>query len=146
MDTVRPRKYEFAVLVVIIAVLALLLMGALQRAGGEFEEASVQSEVAAMRIELLDWVAHRETYGGKLPESRNPVVWIGRQPEGYVGELDEAPSQPAVWYYDKKQQLLVYRFRSGREARFRLVVGAEAAGVPAALAGVALRRMDVVGQ
>ena len=44
--------------------------------------------------------------------------------------------------YDLKQQMLVYRFRSGHDARFRLVVGAEAAGVPASLAGVALRRVE----
>lgn len=145
MDSARPRKYEFAVLVVIIGVLALILMGALERVRDEIEEATMQTEVAAIRIELLDWLAHREAVGGKLPESRNPIRWIARQPEGYLGELEEAPSDRGVWYYDLKQQMLVYRFRSGRDARFRLVVGAEAAGVQASLAGVALRRVDVSG-
>ena len=146
MDSVRPRKYEFAVLVVIIGALAMVLMGALERSRAEIEEATVQTEVAAMRIELLDWLAHREAFGGKFPESRNPIRWVGRQPEGYLGELEEAPADRGVWYYDLKQQLLVYRFRAGREARFRLEVGVGAAGVPASLAGVALRRVDGVGE
>ena len=145
MDNIRPRKYEFSVLVVIIGILALVVMGALERVRDEIEEASVQTEAAAIRIELLDWLAHREAVGGKLPESRNPVRWVARQPEAYLGELEEAPSDRGVWYYDLKQQMLVYRFRSGRDARFRLVVGAEAAGVQASLAGVALRRVDVSG-
>ena len=145
MDNIRPRKYEFAVLVVIIGILALVVMGALERVRDEIEEASVQTEAAAIRIELLDWLAHREAVGGKLPESRNPVRWVARQPEAYLGELEEAPSDRGVWYYDLKQQMLVYRFRSGRDARFRLVVGAEAAGVSASLAGVALRRVEVPG-
>ena len=142
MDVNRPRKFEFSVLVVIIAILALVLMAALERARDDFEEAAVQMEAATIRVELLDWLAHHEAVGGKLPASRNPIRWIGRVPENYLGELDVAPKERAVWYFDTAQQELVYRFRASREARFRLVRGVEALGVQASFGGVGLRRVD----
>lgn len=146
MDTIRPRKFEFAVLVVIVGILAVILMSALERVRESFEEAAVQSEVAAIRVELLDWLVHREIVGGKLPESRNPIRWIARQPQNYLGELDGAPKERGVWYFDTGRQELVYRFRFEREARFRLVRGVEAAGVQGSFVGVGLRRVEVVSE
>jgi hypothetical protein len=146
MDTNRPRKYEFLVLVTIIGILAVVLMGALDRVREEFEAAAVLSEVAAIRVELLDRLAHREAVGGELPESRNPMRWIVRQPEGYIGERNAAPQERGVWYFDSTREELVYCFRSSREMRFRLVRGAEVANVQGGLAGVGLRRVDIAGE
>ena len=136
------RLYEFAVAVLIVAVLAWLLVRALDRAREEVEEATVQSEAAALRVELLDAQAHRAAFGGALPNGDNPLRWVGRQPAAYLGELDAAPAARGVWYFDRARGELVYRFQSGREARFRLVRGAEAAGVAGTLGGVGLLRVD----
>lgn len=137
-----PRhKLEFAVAVFIIGMLAILLLQSLSEMQREMEEASVQSEVSALRIELLDRLAHREAVGGALPAGDNPVVWAGRMPAGYAGELDAAPERRGVWYYDRRAGQLVYRFRAGDEWRFRLMRGGhiEAPGV---LGGVGLLRVD----
>jgi hypothetical protein len=136
------RLYEFAVAVLVIAVLAWLLMRALDRAREEVEEATVQSEAAALRVELLDAQAHRAAFGGPLPTGDNPLRWVDRQPAAYLGELDAAPEAGSVWYFDRARGELAYRFQSGREARFRLVRGAEAAGVAGTLGGVGLLRVD----
>ena len=136
------RKFEFAVLALIAGILALVLMGALERAQESVEEATVQAEAAALRVELLDALAHRAAFGGALPSGDNPLRWAGREPAAYLGELAAPPSQCSVWYFDLTRGELVYRFRSLREARFRLVRGAEAAGVAGTLAGVGLRRVD----
>ncbi|MBS1228568.1 MAG: hypothetical protein H6R17_1845 [Proteobacteria bacterium] len=136
------RKFEFAVVVLIVGALALLLMRSLDATREEIEEASVQSEVAALRVELLDALAHREAFGGALPPGNNPLRWAGREPAAYLGELDAAPLVRGVWYFDRAHGELVYRFRSAREARFRLVRGADAAGVPGTLGGVGLLRVD----
>lgn len=138
------RKYELGIVVAIVGGLAAFLLPALERARIEFEEAAVQSEVAAIRIELLDRIAHRESVGGELPRSANPLAWIKRVPNDYLGELDSAPDARAVWYFDRKAEVLVYRFRISGEARFRLtrdVGGSDAAGV---LAGVGLIRQNSV--
>ena len=138
------RKFEFAVLVLIVGALALFLLRALDGARQEVEEATVQSEVAALRVELLDALAHREAFGGALPTGDNPLRWVGREPAGYLGELDAAPAARGVWYFDRANGELVYCFRSGRESRFRLVRGAEAAGVAGTLGGVGLSRVDTL--
>jgi len=137
-----PRhKFEFAAAVLIIAVLAVVLLQRLSDMRREMEEAMVQSEVSALRVELLDRLAHREAFGGALPEGSNPVVWASRAPAEYAGELDEAPQKRGIWYYDRRAGHLVYRFRAGDEWRFRLARGGriEASGV---LGGVGLLRVD----
>ena len=136
------RKYEFAVLVLVVGALALFLLRALDDAQQAVEEARVQAEVAALRVELLDALAHREAVGGALPASANPLRWAGREPAAYLGELDAAPVARGVWYFDLGQGELIYRFSSGRESRFRLVRGAAAAGVAGTLGGVGLLRVD----
>lgn len=137
------RKFEFAVVVLIIGVLALILMRAIESARESVEEAAVQSEAAALRIELLDVLAHREAFGGELPQSANPLRWVAREPAAYLGELDAAPQARGVWYFDRQQGELVYRFHGPREARFRLERGSAAAAAQGSLAGVGLRRVDL---
>ena len=136
------RKFEFAVVVLIVGALALFLLRAIDNAREEIEEATVQAEVAALRVELLDALAHREAFGGAPPPGNNPLRWAGREPAAYLGELDAAPVARGVWYFDRAHGELIYRFRSGREARFRLVRGADAAGVAGTLGGVGLLRVD----
>ncbi|MFT3961192.1 hypothetical protein [Propionivibrio sp.] len=143
MDRRAARRYEFPVLVAIIGVLAFLLLDRLDGARAGFEDAAMQSEAAALRVELLDRLAHHQAVGGRLPDSRNPVVWAGRAPENYLGERDAAPADGGVWYFDTRRQELAYRYRSGREARFRLVRGAEAAGAQGSLGGIGLLRVDI---
>ena len=136
------RRYEFAVLVLVVAALALILLRALDDVQQSIEEANVQSETAALRVELLDVLAHQASQGGALPQSANPLRWVGRQPAAYAGELESPPAVTRVWYFDLRREELVYRFRSGREARLRLVRGNEVAAAPGALSGVGLRRVD----
>ncbi|MFZ4536061.1 type II secretion system protein [Propionivibrio sp.] len=134
------RKVELAIVVVIIAALASFLLPALERSRMQIEEAMVQTEAAAIRVELLDRLAHREAFGGDLPQSANPLRWIGRVPEAYLGELDAAPAARNVWYFDTRTEVLVYRFRSSGEARFRLTRGITGANTAGVLAGVGLIR------
>ena len=142
MDRRQARRFEFTVLVIIIAILASLLLQALENMRTEFEEATMQTEAAALRVELLDRLAHHQAVGGSLPESRNPLDWVERRPETYLGERDAAPKTGGVWYFDRRRQELVYRFRPAREARFRLARGSETGGAKGSLGGIGLRRVD----
>ena len=142
MDWIRPRKFEFALLAAGLGILAFVLMGVIERTREDVEESVVKAEEAAIRVELLDRLAHRELVGGALPASRNPLVWVTRRPEGYIGELDGPPPSGGIWYFDRQRQQLIYRFRSGREACFSLVRGAEVANVQGSLSGVGLKRFD----
>ncbi len=136
------KKLELFVVAAILGVLATLLLDALAGMQREMETAVMQSEVAALRVELLDRLSHREVFGGVLPDSDNPVVWTGRSPDGYLGEFDRPPEQRGVWYFDRSAKLLVYRSRGGEDYRFRLARNAGRVNGPATLAGVGLVRVE----
>lgn len=136
------RYFEFAVVVVLISVLALVLLQALWRTGSEMEEAGVQADVSAIRMGLMEVVAHRETFGGSLPKSDNPVDWVASRPANYLGEVDGVPDNKAVWYFDRKARELVYRFRDGHRARFRLSRDGNVDSPRAVVAGVGLLRLE----
>lgn len=136
------RYYEFAVAVILIGILALMLMRSLGEARLAMEEATVQSVAAAMRIELLEAVVHRETTGAPLPASANPVDWVSARPAAYLGERDAAPEQTSVWYFDRSACELVYRFDDGHRARFRLTREGGAGQGRAVIAGIGLARLE----
>lgn len=136
------RYYEFAVAVVLISILALVLLQALGRTSNEMEEAGLQADVAAIRMGLIEVVAHRETFGGSLPKSDNPIDWVASRPASYVGELDGVPETKSVWYFDRRAKELVYRFRDGHRARFKLSRDGNIESPRAVVAGVGLLRLN----
>jgi type II secretory pathway pseudopilin PulG len=136
------RYYEFAVVVVVISVLALVLMNALGRAQADMEEAMVQAEAAAIRSQLLEVLAHREGFGGTLPKSDNPLDWVATVPPNYRGALDGVPEEKRIWYFDTGLGELVYRFQNGHSARFRLSREAGRTESRGVLAGVGLLRLS----
>ncbi|MDR1709546.1 MAG: hypothetical protein LBS70_07490 [Candidatus Accumulibacter sp.] len=141
MDRATTRRLEFPLAVAIIGVLGALLINFLLEVRDEYEAAAMQSEAAALRVYLLERLARREAVGGPLPESRNPLAWIDYAPPNYVGERAAAPGEGHVWYYDTRREELIYRYRNGREARYRLARGT----VPApagTLGGIGLARVD----
>ena len=136
------RYYEFAVVVILVSILALVLMQALGRAKGDMEEAGMQLEAAVIRTELMEMLAHREAFGGALPKTNNPVEWGVSKPRNYRGALDEVPEEKAVWYFDRRAGELVYRYEDGRRARFRLSREAGPSNAQGVIAGVGLLRLD----
>ncbi|MBI2306813.1 MAG: hypothetical protein HYU78_05870 [Rhodocyclales bacterium] len=141
MAAVRDRKFEFFVVAAILGILLYLLLDALTGVQREMEEATALAEISALRVELLDRLSHREGFGGPLPAGDNPVVWAGREPTGYVGEVDRAPSGSGLWYFSRADGMLVYRFHAGDEWRYRLARSGRGEGA-AVLGGVGLVRVD----
>ncbi|HLO63424.1 MAG TPA: hypothetical protein VK165_10745 [Azonexus sp.] len=136
------RYYEFAIVVILISILALVLLAALGRTSNEMEEAGVQAEVATIRLGLIEVVAHRETFGGSLPKSDNPVDWLATRPANYLGELDGMPDNKSVWYFDRQARELIYRFRDGHRARFKLSRDGNVESQRAVVASVGLLRLE----
>lgn len=142
---------EFAVIAVLLSVLAGTLLLALQRTQALAEQATVELTIMNMRsglrlriAELI--VAGREAEIGQLVDG-NPVQWLQRPPAGYLGEaasaaaLDEIPR--GSWYFDRLRRELVFRVSreesfvalDGEEKLVRLHVAA-APGAPGAVRGV----------
>lgn len=136
------RYFEFALVVVIVSVLTLLAMQALERARGSTEEATMQMEVTAIRAQLMEVAVHRETFGGPLPSSNNPMDWISNRPANYRGAAEGPLAEKSIWYFDRRAEELIYLFHDGRSARFRLSREpgrTDGRGMPA---GAGLLRLD----
>lgn len=137
------RRYlEFAVGALVLSVLVIVLSQSLGKAQRAMEEAGVQAEAAGLRTQLIERLAHRETFGGTLPQSDNPLDWVSNRPPNYLGARDGVPKEIAVWYFDKRAGELVYRFRDGHLARFQLSRAAGSRDGRGVIAGVGLLRLS----
>lgn len=142
MERRQTRKFEIPFVILLIAILASVLLGALEKIQAQFEEAAVQSEISALRVELLDVLSHQQLVGGALPKSNNPVRWVHREPANYLGEMTKAPDARGVWYFDSHDDCLVYLFRHGGRIKLRLVRGEESRQIAGRFAGVGLQRIN----
>ncbi len=135
------RYYEFALMIVIIGILASVLLWALHDVQGNMEEAGVQAEAAAIRTQLLETLAHREAFGGRLPDSDNPLDWVSNRPPNYQGALERPPTASGVWYFDTETKELVYKFHDGHLAQFRLARSTGKTAGRSMMAAVGLLRL-----
>jgi hypothetical protein len=136
------RYYEFALVVVVLGLISLFMLQRLNAVRDNMEEATVQSDVASMQMQLIETIAHRETFGGTLPASENPVDWLPAPPRSYLGKLDQAPADVSVWYFDRRQKTLVYRFRDGHSAVFKLNRNTRQGENKGVFSGVSLQRQE----
>lgn len=136
------RYFEFSLVVLIISILAIILWQAIGRASVELEEAKMQADVAALKIGLMEVVTQRQINGGSLPVSDNPINWVSTPPGGYLGEVDGVPDGKSVWYFERRAKELVYRFRDGHRASFRLSRNAGVESDRAVVSGVGLLRLE----
>lgn len=155
--------FEFAVCAAVFAILTGLLLERLLRYRAEAEREGVIHQVENMRSALNSRVLAAEISGNKdaLRElvGSNPVMLLRHAPIGYQGEidnLDTATLIPGSWYFDRKQQKLVYvftrnkSFRTGTVERWGFKVefirlptnNAKPPGTQPRSAGVVLNQVD----
>ncbi len=112
---------ELVVVICIVALLAMHLNRRLQLLQVAAEQAAAEHVIGAVRSAVALEVA-QHVLGGRpealalLPGS-NPMDRLAEQPGNYLGEL-EAPDPASIeaghWYFDRGQDVLVYRVRHGR--------------------------------
>ncbi|WEF34787.1 type II secretion system protein [Pseudoduganella chitinolytica] len=155
--------FEFAVCTAVFAILAGLLLERILRYRAEAEREGVVHQVENMRSALLSRVLAAEVAGNKdelhALVGSNPVALLRHAPIGYAGEIDNvdtAELTPGSWYFDRKQQKLVYvftrnkRFRTGTVERWGFKVefirlptnNAKPPGTQPNSAGVVLNQVD----
>lgn len=122
--TVRDL-FNFAISNSVIVILAGLLLLNIDWVQRQVEASMMETDVANIRWGLREMWAHRNASGQALDigaiEDSNPLRLINEPPKNYSGEHDRMPAGAAsVWYFDTKARRLVYVFRDGRQARFRL--------------------------
>jgi hypothetical protein len=118
-------RFDFAVSITMIAMLAALLLVSLNRAQSQAEVLAMEADVANMRWGLRELWAHRNAIGKSLDvgeiDNANPLQLLSDRPKNYSGEYAQTPEgAQSVWYFDSQAKRLVYVYSDGRQARYRL--------------------------
>lgn len=150
---------EFAVAAVALSVLGAVLLQHLIAYQALAERTTVELTImnmrAGMRYRIAELILAGRTREVRGLVGANPVAWLARPPEGYLGELEGGDGRGAIprgaWYFDRVSRELVYRvnndsgFRAldggGSEIRLRVVPGYDA-DRDGALLGVALAEIN----
>lgn len=117
-------RFDFAISISIIAILASVLLFSLNRAQNQVEGVIMETDLSNMRWGLRELWAHRNAIGQSLTGSEvnnaNPLRLLSDQPSNYKGEYAQAPLARSIWYFDTKAKRLVYIFSDGHQVRYRL--------------------------
>jgi type II secretory pathway pseudopilin PulG len=144
--SVVSRSSSYAIVIVIISLLAAIATDRLLKLRFEAERVTVESIVAAMRSALyIDFAAAAargqtepiDTAGGS-----NPMLRLDGKPASYAGEFygpDPAVFEPGTWYFDTRDRAIVYIVRFQE----RFVTGLN--GPPRARFSVELDYEDIDG-
>lgn len=120
------HRFDFAVTLSVIGVLATLLLHYLNEAQSEIEQVIVKTELNNLRLGLAEaWVHKNVTYQPidieELKDS-NPMLLVTARPQNYIGEQSEAPgSGKAIWYFDTTKKRLIYIANDGHQTQYRFI-------------------------
>ncbi|WP_229213175.1 MULTISPECIES: Tfp pilus assembly protein FimT/FimU [unclassified Duganella] len=120
---VRPQRrrgrgftlFEFAVVASIFAVLITVALERVAYYRHAGDEAAVQALLINMRSALSGKVMALQAQGREQEidalAGANPVTWLERVPNNYVGELTDGAAKSVKagnWYFDPTQQKLIF--------------------------------------
>lgn len=113
-------RFEFAAAVAIVAVLAGVLLERLLYIEEYAEMTAMELTIANMRTGLRnrmgDLLIRDKVSEIATLADENPVTWLEKQPENYLGEFDGVPDRDTrgMWFYDRQRREMVYTANSRR--------------------------------
>lgn len=107
-------QFEFAIVVCIFGVLALVFLERMERVQGDAERTEVQLTIRNMRLGMQLAVGELMMRGeeqrmGDLVAA-NPIRFLEKQPPGYEGEVT-SPDRRGGWVFDPIRKEIAYRPR-----------------------------------
>jgi general secretion pathway protein G len=156
--TTRTRGftlYEFAIVVIITAVLSTVLLHRLDGYRRAAEEVAARQTVAALRVALqVEAQRHPDTVA-TLAE-QNPMRLLARPPADYLGEFALSETRRVAqngWVFDPRDKTLVYlisereRFASGKSElpRFKVELTRHPADAGKHMMSLALNEVGAQG-
>ncbi len=107
--------FELAGVAVLCSLLAGVLLDRLEAYAGESEHVAAKQLIGSLRTALALRSAQAVATGGQgallSVAQENPVDWLAKRPENYLGEYfspDETQLSKGNWYFDKASKTLVY--------------------------------------
>lgn len=114
--TARPRErgfslFELMVVIVIISVLATVLLFRFSYYQEMAEKAAMESTArlikTALQIHLAELIIANRQREAEALEREDPMRWLEKKPPNYGGAYHDY-AQPGTWYFDEREQQLVY--------------------------------------
>lgn len=126
------HRFDFAVTLTVIAILATLLLSYLNKAQNNIEKVIVETELNNLRLSLAEhWVdksLKNQSIDSEALKNSNPMLLVAEKPENYIGELSKAPSsEREIWYFNTTKKQLIYVFNDGSQTRYKLSSSADQA-------------------
>ncbi len=123
------HRFDFAVTLCVIGVLATCLLHYLNKAQGAIEKVILETELNNLRLGLAETWVHKNVTNQSIDiealKGSNPMLLIAAKPANYVGEHAKAPSNgKAIWYFDTRTKQLIYIGKGGLEAAYILACAA----------------------
>ncbi len=126
----KQRGFTLLELVVVIIIISILGLFAIDRIFAiriAAEQASVKQLVGTIKSALGLQVAQLALEGNMVAVSKldksNPLLLLSQTPANYIGEKDNSNNiiKPGVWYFNKKQNALIYnvRYSEGFETKLK---------------------------
>ncbi len=120
------HRFDFAVTLCIIGILATWLLQYLNEAQAEIEKVILETKLNNLRLGMAEAWIHKsvtnQSIDIKALIGSNPMRMVAEKPGNYVGEYTQAPkASGAIWYFDTQKKQLIYVFNDGRQARYKLV-------------------------
>jgi len=118
---------ELVVVIIIISILGLFAIDRVFAIRIAAEQASVKQLVGTIKSALGLKVAQLALEGNMVAVSKldksNPLLLLSQTPANYIGEKDNSNKiiEPGVWYFNKKQNALIYniRYSEGFETKLK---------------------------
>ena len=135
MRAAGAGRFDFAVSLCVIMILASVLLHKLNQVQSEIEAVMLDTEVTNLRWGLREAWAHHNVIGQPFSidqiENTNPMLLLLERPPTYIGEYAKAPrNAKSVWYFDTNKKRLVYLFKDGGRASYRLASTASLGRAP----------------
>lgn len=109
------NQFEFSIILVVIGLIWLVALNRMHELQEMSEKTAVEMTISnirsGLRWEMADRImTHREASIAEL-EGGNPILWVEKKPETYLGELFAVPEKfpPGSWYFDIVSKELRYR-------------------------------------
>ena len=120
------RRFDFAVTLCVIGILATCLLHYLNQAQAEIEKVIMETELNNLRLGLTEAWIHKSVANQRADietlKDSNPMLLVASRPNNYIGESAQAPiDSNEIWYFDTQKKQLIYVFSNGRQAAYKLV-------------------------
>jgi len=79
-------------------------------------ESTAENIRTGLRYKVADLILASRMSEIPTLADENPMLWLGKRPPNYLGELESAPSEEAKgqWHFDKRNRELVYTVNNRR--------------------------------